>query len=40
LTFSAILESTAITKILDHLDLPTRASPRLPAQIHDIFEPT
>ena len=37
---AAILEKAAITKILDHLGLPTRAPPRSPAQIHDFFEPT
>ena len=37
---AAILESGAITKILDHLGLPTRAPPRSPAQIFDPFEPT
>jgi len=37
---AAILESSAITKILDHLGLPVRALPRTPAQIHDLFEPT
>ena len=36
---AAILESSVITKILDHLGLPTRAPPRSPAQIFDIFEP-
>ena len=35
----AILEKAAITKILDHLDLPARAPPRAPAQIFDLFEP-
>ena len=37
---AAILESSAITKILDHLGLPVWAPPRAPAQIHDLFEPT
>ncbi|MDP3662818.1 MAG: IS91 family transposase [Nitrosomonas sp.] len=37
---AAILERTAITKILDHLGLPARAPPRAPAQIFDPFEPT
>ena len=37
---AAILESSAITKILDHLGLPVRAPPRAPAQIHDLFEPS
>jgi len=37
---AAILESSAITKILDHLGLPTRAPLRSPAQIHDLFEPS
>jgi len=37
---AAILESGAITKILDHLGLPARAPPRAPAQIFDPFEPT
>ena len=37
---AAILESSAITKILDHLGLPVRVPPRTPAQIHDLFEPT
>jgi len=37
---AAILESGAITKILDHLGLPARAPPRTPAQIFDPFEPT
>jgi len=37
---AAILEKTAITKILDHLGLPARAPPRAPAQIFDLFEPT
>jgi len=36
----AILESGAITKILDHLGLPAQAPPRAPAQIFDPFEPT
>ena len=37
---AAILESGAITKILNHLGLPARAPPRAPAQIFDPFEPT
>ncbi len=37
---AAILESGAITKILDHLGLPARAPPRAPAQIFDPFEPS
>ena len=37
---AALLEKTAITKILDHLGLPARAPPRSPAQIFDIFEPS
>jgi Zn-finger nucleic acid-binding protein len=36
---AAILERAAITKILNHLGLPARAPPRLPAQVHDLFEP-
>jgi len=37
---AAILESGAITKILDHLGLPARAPPRSPAQAFELFEPT
>jgi hypothetical protein len=37
---AAILESGAITKILDHLGLPVRAPPRSPAQAFELFEPT
>jgi hypothetical protein len=37
---AAILESSVITKILDHLGLPVRAPPRAPAQIFDPFEPS
>ncbi len=37
---AAILESGAITKILDHLGLPARAPPRAPAQAFELFEPT
>ncbi|MCO6426610.1 hypothetical protein [Nitrosomonas communis] len=37
---AAILESGAITKILDHLGLSFRVPPRAPAQIFDPFEPT
>jgi hypothetical protein len=36
---AAILESTAITKILDHLGLPARAPPRSPARSSDLVEP-
>lgn len=36
---AAILECGAITKILDHLGIPTRAPPRSPAQVHDSIEP-
>jgi len=36
---AAILGASAITKIHDHLGLPSRAPPRAPAQIHDLFEP-
>ncbi|CAH1386991.1 hypothetical protein NTGM5_440016 [Candidatus Nitrotoga sp. M5] len=34
--FAAILESRAITKILDHLGLSAWTSPGAPAQIHDF----
>jgi hypothetical protein len=34
---AAILESGAITKILDHLGLSSRAPPRSPAQVFDPF---
>ena len=37
---AAILESGAITKILDHLGLSSRAPPKAPAQIFDPFGPT
>jgi len=37
---ATILESGAITKILDHPGLSSRASPGAPAQIFDPFEPT
>ncbi|MDP1638520.1 MAG: transposase, partial [Candidatus Nitrotoga sp.] len=36
---AAILESGAITKILDHLGLSARAPPRSPAQAFELFEP-
>lgn len=36
---AAILESSAITKILKHLGLPTRAPPRSPARDLDLIEP-
>jgi hypothetical protein len=36
---AAILESSAITKILDHLGIFTRAPPRSPAKTYDLFEP-
>jgi len=36
---AAILESAAITKILDHLGLPSRAPSRSPEQVFDSFEP-
>jgi Putative transposase len=39
-TIAAILESSAIAKILDHLGLPARAPPRSPAQNFDLFELT
>lgn len=35
---AAILKSTAITKILDHLGLPTRALPWSPARNTDLIE--
>jgi hypothetical protein len=35
---AAILESSAITKILDHLGISTRAPPRSPAKTYDLFE--
>lgn len=34
----AILESSAITKILDHLGISTRAPPRSPEKTVDLFE--
>lgn len=34
---AAILESGAITKILDHLGLPARAPPRSSAQVFNLF---
>jgi len=37
---AAILESSTIAKILDRLGLFTRAPPRSPAQVYDLFEPT
>ncbi|HNO76239.1 MAG TPA: hypothetical protein PKG49_11725 [Nitrosomonas mobilis] len=37
---AAILESGAITKILDHPGLSSRAPPGASAQILDPFEPT
>jgi len=37
---AAILESGAITKILDHLGLSSRTPPRASALIFDPFEPT
>ncbi len=35
---AAILEPAVITKILDHLGLPTRAPPRAPARPFNLFE--
>jgi len=37
---AAILESAAITKILNHLGLPARAPPRSPEQVHGLFDPS
>ena len=37
---AAILERAAITKILNHLGLPARAPPRLPAKVQGLFDPT
>ena len=36
---AAIPESSAITKILDHLGISTRAPPRSPAKTYDLFGP-
>ncbi len=36
---AAILERAAITKILDHLGLSSRAPPRSPAQVQGLFDP-
>ncbi len=36
---AAILESGAITRILDHLDLPSRAPPHSLAQVFDLLKP-
>jgi hypothetical protein len=36
---AAILESSAITTILDHLALPVRMPPIAPAQVFNPFEP-
>jgi len=36
---AAILERTAITKILNHLGLPARAPPRSPAKVQGLFDP-
>lgn len=35
---AAILERAAITKILNHLGLPSCAPPRSPAQVQDLFD--
>jgi hypothetical protein len=35
---AAILESGAITKILDHLSLSSRAPPRSTVQVQDLFD--
>ena len=37
---AAILERTAITKILNHLGLPAREPPRSPAKIQGLFDPS
>jgi len=37
---AAILESGAITKILDHLGLPARVPPRSPAKVQGLFDPS
>jgi hypothetical protein len=37
---AAILERTAITKILNHLGLPARAPPRSPAKVQGLFDPS
>jgi hypothetical protein len=36
---AAILESSVIAKILNHLGLPTRTPPRSPVKTYDLFEP-
>jgi len=36
---AAILESSTIAKILDHLGLPAQAPPRSPARSSDLIEP-
>ncbi len=36
---AVILESGAITKILDHLGLSSRAPPRSPVQVQGLFDP-
>ena len=36
---AAIEQPAVIAKILDHLGLPTRAPPRTPASVFDLFEP-
>ena len=35
---AAIEQPAVITKILEHLGLPTRAPPRAPARAFDFFE--
>jgi hypothetical protein len=37
---AAILERAAITKILNHLGFPTRATPRSPAKVQGLFDPS
>ncbi|SFM13978.1 hypothetical protein [Nitrosomonas communis] len=36
---AAILDFSAITQILDHLGLSSRAPPRSPAQVQGLFDP-
>jgi len=37
---AVILERVAITKILNHLDLPAETPPRSPAKIQGLFDPS
>jgi len=37
---AAILESSVIAKILDHLGLSSRAPPKAPAKVQGLFDPS